>query len=64
MIQIDMKAIAHLLAERGDDLANHPDLAAQIMATNEKLAANPGFNIEVMEALTAALLKPLEDEQP
>lgn len=63
MIQIDMKAIAHLLAEQGDDLANHPNLAAQIMVLNEKLAATPGFTVEVMMEMLTAMLNPPEDER-
>lgn len=61
MIQISIEKVAELFAEKGGNLDDHPDLAAQIMALNEQLAATPGFNMEVMREMLSILLSTTSD---
>lgn len=62
MMQIDMTALGRLLAKRDVNLAEHPDLVAQVMALNEQLAATPDFTPGVMMSLLMAMLQTSEDE--
>ncbi len=61
MIQISLEKMAALMAENGVDIAEHPDLAAQVMAVNQQLAAMPGFDEATFRDMVSTLLSNIND---
>jgi len=61
MIQISLEKIRELYAKSGQDLADFPDQAAQIMQMNEQLAAHPEFDTNMFFELLNAVMSSVSD---
>jgi hypothetical protein len=56
VIQLSLSKLGTLLAATGVDIAEHPDLAGQVMALNAKLADNPLLTAEMLHAMLTAVI--------